>query len=143
MESCCYGVQVVLDELNDELNRTELVPASRLEAVGSEVEQLESQANENQVIIDSLQDQVPLVPCTTTVLHLSLPPSIAGSSAGGVSSRAEGEARVPTAAPRPAPVHSEQCPEAGLQGPVPEHQLALEWNKDSIFSTCHAEYKIR
>ena len=52
-------VQGVLEDLRRELNSTDLLPGDRLSEVGSMVTQLESQADDNQHIIDTLQDQVP------------------------------------------------------------------------------------
>lgn len=51
-----------MEDLRRELNSTDLLPGDRLSEVGSVVTQLESQANENQHIINTLQDQVPTHP---------------------------------------------------------------------------------
>ena len=52
------SVQGELQHLQGELDSAELLPGDRLEEVGSEVTQLESQAEQNQVIITTLQEQV-------------------------------------------------------------------------------------
>lgn len=54
----CDCSQIVLEGLQRELESTELLPGDRLSEVGSMVTQLESQAEENQLIIDDLQSQV-------------------------------------------------------------------------------------
>ena len=55
---CVCVVQVTLEQLAKELNDTALVSSNRLMEVGSKVEQLEGQANSNQLTVDQLQKQV-------------------------------------------------------------------------------------
>lgn len=51
-------IQGVLQELTVELNSTEVLPSNRLSEVGAMVTELETQADNNQIILDALQDQV-------------------------------------------------------------------------------------
>ena len=54
----CLYIQGTLQELQVELNSTDLLPGDRLSEVGAMVTELESQADSNEVVLEALQDQV-------------------------------------------------------------------------------------